>query len=154
MLMFTLASQAMARGEVDRVLAEMDEVLARHPEAGMAWQIKCQALQGRGATAEALLAAVQAVTLMPADGLAQYMAGAMYLKQQQLEQALPHLREAVRLMPARPDFHHGLAVALFQKQDYAEAEAEFREVLRLAPGHAEARKALGVLTARRAAGGS
>ena len=60
--------------------------------------------------------------------------GAIALREERLEHAVPHLQRAAELQPEDPAVHANLGEALLRQAKFTEAASEFEQALSLDPG--------------------
>jgi len=116
-------------------------LLARHPDAGIAWKILGVALMRQGA--EALQALQKAVALMPADAEAHRNLGAYLHDIGMWEPAVASLQRALVLKPDDVATLVDCANALQALGRATEATPLYQRALERAPRHAEAHNNLG-----------
>jgi tetratricopeptide (TPR) repeat protein len=116
-------------------------LLARHPDAGIAWKILGVALMRQGA--EALQALQKAVALMPADAEAHRNLGAYLHDIGMWEPAVASLQRALVLKPDDVATLVDCANALQALGRATEAAPLYQRALERAPRHAEAHNNLG-----------
>jgi len=117
------------------------EVLHRHPESGVVWQLLAASLTSQGKdTRHALSRAVQC---MPEDGIAHNNLGNAFARGGQFPDAIDSYRRALALQPQFVEAHNNLAQALLSLGQFAEAAASCRQAIALQPTFASAHDNLG-----------
>jgi len=91
----------------------------------------------RSALQEALM--TRRLEKYPADFLANFNLGALFLSRHEIPIAMTHLREALRVDPENPAALNTMGVALQWDGKHAEAGEQFQHVLRLRPNDSAAR---------------
>jgi len=141
----TLDLQRLAALLNRRHFAELEhealEVLHRHPESGVVWQLLAASLTSQGKdTRHALSRAVQC---MPEDGIAHNNLGNAFARGGQFPDAIDSYRRALALQPQFVEAHNNLAQALLSLGQFAEAAASCRQAIALQPTFASAHDNLG-----------
>lgn len=86
----------------------------------------------------------------PADDLALFRLGELYLQQKKYRSAISAFERSIKSNPVLSDTHFELAATYEKVGKRALAIREYREVLRYVPDHAGARKALARLSKKKA----
>jgi tetratricopeptide (TPR) repeat protein len=123
-----------AKGSRDLAVELHRAAAAAWPESVTAQVNLSAALQGGGASLEAVQHAFQAVQLNPDSALARHLYGNLLAALGNHSEAVRQLHEAVRIGPYAPVSHNDLAQELALSGRHDEALAHFREAMRLRDG--------------------
>ncbi len=128
-------------GEVEK---QARSLLARHPDAGIPWDILGASLRMQGKGAQAALPALRkAAQFLPNEAGPHYNLGYALQELGQLEAAVASYRRALQLQPNFAEPHVNLGNALRDLGQLDEAVASYRRALQIAPDFAVAHNNLG-----------
>jgi tetratricopeptide (TPR) repeat protein len=117
------------------------QLLERHPEAGIVWQLLGIAL--RMQAKDALPALQRAITLLPDDAGVHNNLGNALGQHGRLDDAAASYRRALALKPDFAEAHNNLGYVLRGLGQLDDAVASYRRALRIKPDYAEAHHNLG-----------
>ena len=126
----------------DKIIEDMNAVLATAPDFSSAWLISSQALQFRQDWPNAVAAAGKAVETDPENAFTRLNLGMLLQRTGNTEEAMVHLLEAVRLQPDNAGRRRALGSVYNMTGQRDKAIGEFREAIRLAPDDRVSKAAL------------
>jgi tetratricopeptide (TPR) repeat protein len=138
-----------ARGEIDRAIAEYTEAIRIRPDYPEAHNNLGPALARQGKVDDAIAHFVEAIRLRPGYADAYSNLGVALASEGKLDEAIAQYTKALRLDPDHAHAHGNLGLALQARGRTADAMREFEIALRMNPNSAEARKALDALQRQR-----
>jgi len=138
----------MAQGRVEDAIAEFDRAVQLNPAFGAAHNNLAIASAQQGNLARAIAGFEAAVRLQPGVAEPHINLAAALTASGRPQEALPHFEAAVRIDPNNADYHYDFGAALAQRAMIPEAIAEMRAALAINPAHAEALKALRILSGK------
>jgi tetratricopeptide (TPR) repeat protein len=121
------------------------DVLAKNPNAWMAYNNLGQFMQDRGDLDAAYRHYAEAVRLNPDHWLLHFNLGQVRTAQKRLEEAAEHYSEALRHRQTVALVHNNLAAALAKLGRYDEAVEHFTEAIEIRPDYTLARRRFGHL---------
>ena len=131
-----------------RLRPEANPALAGVPKPALDLFNAAMASARAGDSAKAIGQLNEAVALQPQFGVAHGELGALYLRANQLDEALEAFRAAQRSTPEDPNLQLNYGMALLEKKDFAEAEKQLRLAVRKLDKSAQAHLYLGAALAR------
>ena len=131
----------MNAGRYAELESKSRQLLERHPDAGIVWQLLGIAL--RMQAKDPLAALQRAITLLPDDAGVHNNLGNAFGQHGRLDEAAASYRRALALKPDFAEAHNNLGYVLRGLGRLDDAVASYRQALRIKPDYAEAHHNLG-----------
>ena len=140
---FTRGFAYLKKGELDKAMADFNEVLRRDPEFGEAYRERGHALAFKGELDKALADLNKAIEMVPDDYEAFFCRGDAYARKGELDKAIADYDQAIKLDPAFAEAYFNRALALCGQERLREGLGRLQASDRARPANGRGLQKLG-----------